>query len=87
MKSLLRFTLAVLAVSLPALLLVVALPAGAQQSSQEEINALLQSVAMQRDQANNQAAQLSAKLQVTMAELEKVKKAAEACKPKAEEKK
>jgi hypothetical protein len=60
-----------------------------QQPSQEEINALLQSVAAQREAASNQVAQLSAKLTVLTAELEKAKKSAETCKPpaKAEEKK
>jgi peptidoglycan hydrolase CwlO-like protein len=57
------------------------------QMSPEETQALLQSVAAQRDTANNQVAQLNAKLTVTMAELEKAKKDAEACKSKPEAKK
>lgn len=47
---------------------------------QDEINALLQSVAAQRDAANNQAAQLSARVTVLTAENERLKKDAADCK-------
>ena len=54
------------------------------QPSPEEVTALLQAVAAQRDAQANMVAQLSAKLTVMQAELEKAK--ATACKPKSESK-
>jgi hypothetical protein len=55
-----------------------------QQPSPEEINALLQAVAAQRETASNQVAQLSAKLTVLTAENDKLK--VMDCKPKPEKK-
>jgi competence protein ComGC len=65
-----------------AIAVLVAVPAIAQQPappSQEEVNALLQAVAAQREQYANIAAQLSSKLTVIQAELDKAKAAS--CKP------